>query len=93
MAIVAGRAWQGGGIERSQRELGASRRLPMTLGILRTCTRCGRVRQWTEPCCPGCGDPEFHFPTRTRAARNCGKGGIETERERLNLEVARSGTR
>ena len=29
---------------------------------LRTCTRCGRVRQWTEPYCPGCGDPEFSLP-------------------------------
>jgi hypothetical protein len=28
-----------------------------------------------------------HFPTRTRAAQICGKGGIETERERLLLEV------
>ena len=60
---------------------------------LRTCTRCGRVRQWTCRTVRAAETRSSHFPTRTRAAQICGKGGIETERERLILEVARSNQR
>ena len=67
---------------------GASRRPPMTLGI------CGRAHaaegsgSGPNPTVRAAETRSSHFPTRTRAAQICGKGGIETERERLILEIA-----
>jgi hypothetical protein len=28
----------------------------------RTCTKCGRVRDWVVAVCPRCKDPEFRLP-------------------------------
>jgi hypothetical protein len=28
----------------------------------RTCTKCGRVRDWVIAVCPRCKDPEFRLP-------------------------------
>ena len=86
------RSLQGGpgrGAERAiTSELGASRRLPMTLGICGHAHAAEGSGSGSNPTVRAAETRSSHFPTRTRAAQICGKGGIETERERLLLEVA-----
>ncbi|MFO0961236.1 MAG: hypothetical protein U0800_27965, partial [Isosphaeraceae bacterium] len=42
---------------------------------IRTCSRCGRVRPWTDCYCPQCGNPEFATPVRPKARPKALKGG------------------
>ena len=40
--------------------------------LRRTCTRCYRVRNWTEAFCP-CGNPEFMLPEAAKRESHCSR--------------------